>query len=92
MATRWVYPTSVLKNKLPDGTVATTYLPVCRLSLYGGCMLWLWMTSLGLANAQGKKKNNTVQPFMGGWGVSAQSILISFEYPQFFPKSTLWYA
>ena len=48
--------------------------------------MWLLMTMLGLANAQGKKKNNTVQPFMGGWGVSAQSILIPLEYPQSFPK------
>ena len=48
--------------------------------------MWLWMAMLGLANAQGKKKGNTVQPFMGGWGVSAQSILIPLEYPQSFPK------
>lgn len=48
--------------------------------------MWLLMTTLGLANAQGKKKNNTIQPFMGGWGVSVQSILIPLEYPQSFPK------
>ena len=48
--------------------------------------MWLLMTVLGLANAKGKKKNNTVQPFMGGWGVSAQSILLPLDYPQSFPK------
>ena len=48
--------------------------------------MWLLMTLIGLASAQGKKKNNTVQPFMGGWGVSAQSILIPLKYPQSFPK------
>lgn len=47
-------------------------------------MIWM-ILSVGLANAQGKK-NNKVQPFMGGWGVSAQSTLIPLNYPQSFPK------
>lgn len=47
--------------------------------------MWFLLMALGVANAQGKK-NNTAQPLMGGWGVSAQSILIPLEYPQSFPK------
>jgi len=48
--------------------------------------MWFLLTILGIANAQGKNNNNVVQPLMGGWGVSAQSILIPLEYPQSFPK------
>jgi hypothetical protein len=49
-------------------------------------MMWWIMLTLGVANAQGKKNNQKVQPFMGGWGLSAQSILIPLEYPQSFPE------
>ena len=48
-------------------------------------MMWMLMMALGVANAQGKKQGGKVQPFMSGWGISAQSILIPLEYPQSFP-------
>lgn len=46
-------------------------------------MMWL-MCGLSIASAQGKK-NQQVQPYMNGVGLSAHTTLIPLEYPQSFP-------